>query len=69
MRYSNAHGKSIIEKGQPGREERRKERRRERERQQERETERKRRKNRVRVTMKLILFLNEPGEERRAEGK
>lgn len=30
MRYSNAHGKSIIEKGQPGREERRKERRRER---------------------------------------
>lgn len=65
MRYSNAHGKSIIE-GQPGREERRKERR---ERQQERETERERRKNRVRVTMKLILFLNEPGEERRAKGK
>lgn len=31
MRYSNAHGKSIIENGQPGREERRKERRRERE--------------------------------------
>lgn len=62
MRYSNAHGKSIIENGQPGREERRKERR-------ERETERERRKNRVRVTMKLILFLNEPGEERRAEGK
>lgn len=29
MRYSNAHGKSIIENGQPGREERRKERSRE----------------------------------------
>lgn len=63
MRYSNAHGKSIIENGQPGRGERSKER------QQERETASERRKNRVRVTMKLILFLNEPGEERRAEGK
>lgn len=71
MRYSNAHGKSIIENGHPRRAEKREGgRERERVAKQERETvtererERGRRKNRVCVTMKLILFLNEPGEVR-----